>query len=460
MDSVLKRALKGIIPTKKEEKDMQKISRKLLIAVGKFADKHNADTILAGSITRNTWLKEKKEIDIFVAFPDNLPDKDLATIGLQIGKAAIKSMGGRHIISYAQHPYVRGFVGKYQVDIVPCYKLDSADKIKSAVDRTPFHVKFIEKNMRSEQANDVRLLKQFCKSAGVYGADLKTEGLSGYMCDLLIIKYGSFSNTIKNISNWKAGSVITLQNEVAQKFENAPLVLIDPVDSKRNVAAAVSPKNFEFLVSRAKNFCKKPSDKFFTIQKRKPMERPEFLKLKKLRGTSVIAVAFKPPKVVSDILWPQMRRFVERMGQMLRENDFKPMNCAGWSDEKNIAIAIFEMEVNNLPNIKKKVGPSVFAHTNSQNFIEHYAKNPVRKPYVEGVNWVVETGRKHVNAAYYMLDVLKQNQKTLEAVGIPSHIAEYICKGSKIAVDEKIYGLIKNNKEAKTFIRNFFGYVS
>ncbi len=457
MDTVLRKALKRIIPTRSEETTMQKISRKLLIAVGKFADKYGAETILAGSITRNTWLREKKEIDIFVAFPENFPEKGLETIGLQIGKAAIKSTGGRHIISYAQHPYVRGFVGKYQVDIVPCYKLESADKIKSAVDRTPFHVKFIEKNMRSEQANDVRLLKQFCKSAGVYGADLKTEGLSGYMCDLLVIKYGSFSNAIKNISNWKAGNVITLQNEVAQKFENSPLVVIDPVDSKRNVAAAVSAKNFELLVSRAKEFCKKPSDKFFTIQKHRPMEKIEFLKLMESRGTRVIAFAFKPPKVVSDILWPQLRRFVERMNQMMKENDFKPMNCAGWSDEKNLAVAIFEMEVYSLPNIKKKVGPSVFAHTNAQNFIEHYAINSVRNPYVEGVNWVAETRRKHVNAAYYMLDVLKQNRKTLEAVGVPSHIAESICKGSKIAVDEKIYGLVKNNKEAKIFLRKFFG---
>ncbi len=456
MDKVLLGVLKKIIPTRSEEKSMQKVSRKLLIAVGKFADKYSAETILAGSITRNTWLRDKKEIDIFVAFPESLSEKELETVGLQIGKDAIKSAGGRYIISYAQHPYVRGFVGKYQVDVVPCYRLVSLEKIKSAVDRTPFHVKFIEKNMSSGQANDVRLLKQFCKSAGVYGADLKTEGLSGYMCDLLIIKYGSFSNTIKNISNWKAGDVITIQSEPRQKFENSPLVLIDPVDLKRNVAAAVSAKNFELLVSRANEFCKKPSDKFFIAQKHKPLEMREFLKMQKMRGTVVIALAFRPPKVVADILWPQLRRFVERMGQLMRENDFKPMNCAGWSDEKQTSIALFEMEVNDLPNIKKKTGPSVFAHANARDFIDHYEKNSVRKLYVEGVNWVVETKRKHTDAAYYMLSVLKQNRKKLESIGIPGYIASSICKGSKIAVDGKIYGLIKSNEEAKIFMRRFF----
>ena len=455
MQSVLRKALKRILPSKRESEEMKKISRRLLIAVGKFADKYGAETILAGSITRNTWLREKKEIDIFVALPESVSEKDLGQIGLSIGKAAIKSVGGRHVVSYAQHPYVRGFVGKFQVDVVPCYKLASADRIKSAVDRTPFHVKYIEKNMRSEQSNDVRLLKQFFKSAGVYGADLKTEGLSGYMCDLLVIKYGSFEKSINAIANWKAGAFITLDNKPSQQKFGAPLVLIDPVDEKRNVAAAVSAKNFELLVARAKEFCKRPSEKFFLMPRESPITRPEFLKIQKQRGTVVIAVIFKPPKVVADILWPQMRRTAERISQMLKENDFRVMNRGSWSDEKNTALFLFEMDVHSLPNVKKRIGPSIFAGSNARNFIEHYMKNSVRKPYVEGVNWVAETTRNHMNATYYLLDVLKQNQKKLESIGIPSYIAASICIGSKIAVDEKIYGLIKSDKDAKIFLRKF-----
>ncbi|MBI3412644.1 MAG: CCA tRNA nucleotidyltransferase [Candidatus Aenigmarchaeota archaeon] len=457
MESVLRKALKRITPSKAEEAAMQKVSRKLLIEVGKFADKHGAETILAGSITRNTWLKEKKEIDIFVAFPESLSEKDLERTGLSIGKAAIKSAGGRHVISYAQHPYVRGFVGKFQVDIVPCYKLSSSDKIKSAVDRTPFHVKYIEKNMRASQANDVRLLKQFCKSAGVYGADLKTEGLSGYMCDLLIIRYGSFENAIESIANWRAGTRITLQGEQDAKFENAPLTFIDPVDPNRNVAAAVSAKSFAALVSRATEFCAKPSEKFFLMRKEKPLEKSEFIKIRKSRGSSIIAIIFKPPKVVADILWPQLRRAAERINQMLKENDFKAMNYAAWSDEKNAGIIIFEMEVHELPNIKKRTGPSVFAHSNTRGFIEHYMKNSARKPYVEGLNWVAETKRKHTNAPDYILNVLKQSKKKLESSGMPSYISESISKGFKMAADEKVYGLVNSNKGAKAFLRKFFG---
>ncbi|MBI4176882.1 MAG: CCA tRNA nucleotidyltransferase [Candidatus Aenigmarchaeota archaeon] len=457
MDDVLRKVLKKITPSGKEEDGMRKISRRLLIAVGKFADKYGAETILAGSITRNTWLREKKEIDIFVALPESVQEKDVEKIGLSIGKSAVKSVGGRHVISYAQHPYVRGFVGKFQVDIVPCYKLQSADRIRSAVDRTPFHVKYIEKNMRPEQAGDVRLLKQFFKSSGIYGADLKTEGFSGYMCDLLIIKYGSFGNTMKAVADWKAGTFITLDDKQTDQKFSAPLVLIDPVDAKRNVAAAVSAKNFELLIRMAGEFLKKPSVNFFAIPKYRPIERNEFLDIQKRRGTQTVAVTFKPPKVVPDILWPQLRRAADRLSQMLKENDFRVMNSGAWSDEKSLCALVFEMEVHSLPNVKKRVGPSIFVHSNARNFVEHYAKSAVRRPYVENTNWVAETVRKHTDAAYYILNVLKQNRKKLEIIGIPSHIAVSICSGSKIAVDENFYGLIKSNREARIFLGKFFG---
>ncbi|MBI1972186.1 MAG: CCA tRNA nucleotidyltransferase [Candidatus Aenigmarchaeota archaeon] len=456
MKGVLRKALKRILPGRKDGEEIKKISRRLLIEVGKFADKYGAETILAGSITRNTWMKEKKEIDIFVAFPESVKEDELGNIGLSIGRAAIKSVGGRHTVSYAQHPYVRGFVGKYQVDIVPCYKLSSADKIKSAVDRTPFHVKYIEKNMRPEQANDVRLLKQFCKAAGVYGADLKTEGFSGYICDLLIIKYGSFENAINSIAGWKAGTIITLDSRpVRQKF-SSPMALIDPVDPNRNVAAAVSAKSFEALVSRADDFCKKPSEKFFFPPEEKPLGRAEFAKLRRSRDAKLIAIVFKPPKVVADILWPQLRRAAERIDHMLRENDFASMNRDVWSDGKSTGIILFEMAVHKLPNVKKRVGPPIFAHSNARNFVAHYMKNSVRRPYIEGINWVAETERKHTEAAAYLSELLKAGQKNLEETGIPSYIAASVSRGFKIAEDEKIYKSARA-PGAKIFLRKFFG---
>ncbi len=456
MENLIRRVLKKISPDKRESEEIKKISVSFLEAVRKYAEKYSAETILAGSITRDTWLRDKREIDIFVAFPENITEEQLEKIGLDIGKKAIKSIGGRYIVSYAQHPYVHGKAGKYEVDIVPCYKLQSAENIKSAVDRTPFHVRFIEENMDANQSGDVRLLKQFCKSAGVYGADLKTEGIPGYMCDLLIIKYGSFANAIKSISAWKPGHRITFNDAKSSvKFDNQPLILIDPVDPKRNVAAAMSPKNFEKLVRSARDFCKKPSEKFFEIIPKKPMEKAEFRKLVRARNTSIISIIFRPPKVVPDIVWPQLRRASERLAGMLKENEFRVMNRSSWTDENKIAVIMLEMEVFHLPNIKKMTGPSVFAHANAKNFIEHYSSEHV-KPHIEGASWVVEIKRKHIEASEYIRSKLKRDKKTLAEMGIPSHIANSIHSGFKITEDDGVYKTINPNKNAKAFVREFF----
>ncbi len=124
------------------------------------------------------------------------------------------------------------------VDLVPCYHVDSATRIQSAVDRTPFHTRYITDRING-LIDDVLLLKQFTKAGGIYGSDQMTEGFSGYLCELLILYYGGFTPLIRAAATWRPGLVIDIENHVAKKFDE-PLVVIDPVDPKRNVAAAVS----------------------------------------------------------------------------------------------------------------------------------------------------------------------------------------------------------------------------
>ena len=94
-------------------------------------------------------------------------------------------------IRYAEHPYVHGIVKGVEVDVVPCYRLKDASRIKSAVDRTPFHHEWLKDRIKGKE-NEVRLLKGFLKANGLYGAEYKVRGFSGYLCELLIMFYGSF----------------------------------------------------------------------------------------------------------------------------------------------------------------------------------------------------------------------------------------------------------------------------
>ena len=84
-------------------------------------------------------------------------------------------------------------------------------------------------NLRPEQHDQVRLLKQFLKGIGVYGADAKVCGFSGYLAELLVLRYGDFDQAIVAGVSWTAGTVLSMAEEAGSGFRT-PLVFIDPVD--------------------------------------------------------------------------------------------------------------------------------------------------------------------------------------------------------------------------------------
>ena len=100
---------------------------------------------------------------------------------------------------------------------------------------------------------EVRLLKKFMQGIGVYGAEIKVGGFSGYLCELLIMKYGSFAETVEAFANYNKRVIIDIENYYADRQNELsllfpePLVIVDPVDKGRNVASAVQPaKTLQF----------------------------------------------------------------------------------------------------------------------------------------------------------------------------------------------------------------------
>jgi tRNA nucleotidyltransferase (CCA-adding enzyme) len=463
---ILKRILVKVTPQQKDKKELKKLARKALKLTNQFAKKYKAKAILAGSITRDTWMPDKKEFDIFVLFPESMSEKKMEKLGLEIGKKVIRKLGGKFLIEYAEHPYVSGLVNDIDIDIVPCYALKTLEKIKSAVDRTPFHVRYLEKNLPLELSKEVRLLKQFLKVNGLYGADLKTQGFSGYVCELLIIKYKSFLRLLRNATKWKPGEIIDLEKFYSKKdypklrkiFKNQPLILLDPTDKKRNTAAALSIYNFFKFKKIANDFLKNPSQSFFEPKKITPISEKELKKKKIERGMEIIFVRFKPPKVIPDILWPQLRKFAERLQKILEEQkyEFKVFGKDVYTNEKDLAIVLLEMEVSQLPPIQKRIGPLIFDLDDSKRFLNKHKKALVG-PYVEDKFWVVEIRRKFLDAKQKLKDSLDKSLRILKAKGIPNFIAEQITKGFEIfSENEKIIQLIKKNPEFGIFLRKYF----
>lgn len=461
---VLTDVLKKIKPASGEKKRLEELSRKTLEVAKEEAKKFQAKAILAGSITRDTWLPDKCEFDIFVIFPKNTPEERLEEFGLKLGKAVIEKLGGEYWTEYAQHPYIRGIAEGVQIDIVPCYEVESGEKIKSAVDRTPFHVEYLNKHLPRELSDDVRLLKRFLKANGVYGADAKTEGFSGYICELLIITYGTFTDVLKAVVDWIPGEIIDVENywdkkdyrKLRRKFKNQVLIIIDPVDKNRNAAAAVSAQSFYKFKKEAKKFLEKPSPDLFIEKEIRPLTEEKFRKHIDKRGTELILLKFKSPDVVPDILWPQLRKITSRLEGILKEYEFSVMRSDCWTDEKDFAIILLEMEVSKLPLINKRIGPLVFDLDDSDNFIKKYEKDVLTGPFIEGNTWCVEVERKWKDAKEKLVDSLRESEGILKAKGIPNHVAEEIAKGFEIAGIKKVEELMEKNKEFAVFLRKYF----
>ncbi len=151
---------------------------------------------IQGSIAKDTWLPGDRDIDIFIILPRDYINKikDGSIINDLISIAIESNINWS--IRYAQHPYIQLLINDFEIDVVPCIRINPGEKPLTAADRTPLHTEFVNSRL-GQRTTDVRLLKAFFKSVGIYGAEIRVQGFSGYVSELLIIYYGSFLNTIK-----------------------------------------------------------------------------------------------------------------------------------------------------------------------------------------------------------------------------------------------------------------------
>lgn len=446
---------KRFVPTNKEREYTKKLQGEILEYLNeKYTKIFGFKPMFCGSIAKDTWLPGHKDFDLFLLFRPNLNKKKLEEYGLMVGKTLAKDFKGNYKIKYAEHPYVRAVIKDHYVDIVPAYEV-GPKKIKSSVDRTPHHVRYVKKYLDPETENEARFLKQFCKGIGVYGSSLKIEGFSGYLCELLIVRYGSFENVLRGSLKWEVGYVIDIKKhykKLDKKFKGDVLRVVDPVDKNRNVASVLSTKNFLFFKKMAKKFLKKPSEDFFYPRESKPIELKELEDKIKERGTNFILVKFQTPDVIEDIFWPQFRKAKKRLVRLLKNHEFEVLRSGLWSGFEN-SVIILEMEISELPNIRKRIGPKIIDMDNSAKFHKRYEG---KKFYIEDSRWVVEHPRRFKSAVELLREFLTGKEKELKAKGIPKNIAKEIGNDVEIADSKDVFRVFRRYYDLRVFMRNYF----
>lgn len=380
---ILEEVSRRITPTDDEKEKELEVVRKIIRRIS--GSRRGIKALLCGSLARDTHLRGERDLDIFVLFNKNVPKQEFEKEGIKVGLEALA--GYEHWLEYSEHPYVKGIVDGYEVEIVPCYKVKKACELKSSVDRSPFHARFLKRNLKPEQRKEARLLKAFMKGIGCYGADISKEGFSGYLAELLILKYGDFISCIKAASEWRPGLRIALDEKHLRKCDAlGNLVFPDPTDPKRNVASAVSLEQFARFVAASKAFLKRPSKKFFFGEKKKKISKANAIRAIKKRNLVVVKIDLKTLRG-RDTIHGQMKRFKNLVSGWLKRNGFLVLN-EGVIDLESTVYCAVEVEEKKLGNLKKITGPPVFDERNVAAFLKKH-KKIVSGPRIENDRIVI-----------------------------------------------------------------------
>ena len=433
MKSILNSAKKEATPPKKLQEQKLRIARKACDLIGQTIEKYPqiVGFELGGSYAKGTWLAEKADIDIFVKFNKKTSESNFTDLGTKIGFQSLKKY--KPYTRYAEHPFVEAVIDGTKVNIVPCYDVNKGEW-QSATDRSIYHTKFMSQKLSDSMKGEVRILKKFFHHIGVYGAEIAKEGFSGYVSEVLISYFGSFEKTIKKISELKKGQVI---GKSGKKFDSY-VVIIDPVDSNRNLGTAISVDNLGKFVLASREFLKKPSKKFF----KKPTSK------RSVKNTDkIIVTQFRFKARSDDIIWGQIKRASNALKTQLELGGFSVLRNSAVKDENGNAALIFLLHAKKIESSLVRSGPEISSKEHCKKFISANRKK-------SQLMWINDDGRiqslqkrKHNDVKLFLRDILKNNLKNS---GIPRGLEKDFKRGVKVIDASKVS--TKSIKEAITDI--------
>jgi tRNA nucleotidyltransferase (CCA-adding enzyme) len=438
--AIHKEILKKITPTPLDRAKIKALAETLQRKV-EVACRENgitAEVRIEGSVAKDTWLREEPEIDVFMRLSPTIPRRSFGEISLKIARKATEN-ASKQVERFAEHPYLEAFIDDVRLNIVPCYDVKPGEWL-SATDRTPFHTDYVKKRLDERLRGEVRVLKKFLKGVGVYGAEIKTGGFSGYLCELLLVHYKSFTATLQAFAGYTQRIAIDIEcfyggreRELNRLFPE-PLVTVDPVDKTRNVASAVQPQKLYTLVAAARAFLKTPDKKFFYPPKITALTPKALGRELKNRGEALVFLPLENVETIPDVLWGQLYKTKRALRKLAMLNDFKVLRDAVWSDEKTFSVFTLEKEC--------------------EKFLSKYTSNggAVSGPLIEDGRWVVELRRRFTDVA----ELLKEN---LGGGGRNIGVAEVMSQAFKekleVLVDNDVLELYRINSGFAEFLTSF-----
>ncbi len=390
----MKKVLENILPKTEEKSVLKKYIEEI---INKFKSLKNVKFVIGGSYAKGTWLSENKEADIFAKFNyEKYRDKDISKeLKKLLDKKKIKVE-----IVHGSRDYYHFMEEGVLFEIIPVLDIRDYRKALNVTDVSPLHVNYVKKNTDKKLKNEIRLLKQFCKSNGVYGAESYIKGFSGYVLEVLIIHYGSFKKLLNAAKKWKDKEVLDpakhykTKNEALLNLDSSkkvsPLIIIDPVQKNRNVAAALNKKSFNEFISLSKLY--DGSESFFMKKE---------ISLNKLKGYNIFKIT--PLEGKKDIVGAKLLKALEKTKNSIEREGLKVYDY-GWKWEE---YAYFWFKTDKtLPSRIKHYGPKTSMKKHGEAFRKKWKGKKLKK---EKGKYYVVIKRGKIYSKDIIQDILKRS---------------------------------------------------
>jgi len=372
--------LKEVKPDNLEVKETtSKVNEFLKLINSKLKD---GKAIVGGSFAKGTWLKGNYDIDVFVVFNDG---KNLSE---RLEKGVKASFKKYERIHGSRDYFLVEFKG-LSFELVPVVNIKKSEDAQNITDISLLHVKYVKANSSLKLQDEIRIAKHFLKVNNCYGAETYIGGFSGYLTELLVIYYGSFSSFIKKAKDWKYGNRINLEEK--DNFSNSqefPLVVIDPVHASRNVAAALREEKFDLFVKLCNDFVKSKFNVKYFVEKKVDLDKYDLvIKVQPLLGNK-------------DVVGTKMLKCFEMISKKLSEFG---VSKSGWFWNTD-AYFYFNIKNKKLDKTYKHYGPPLKFEKEVENFKKKYKKNKVS---VEKGRVFVILDREFTDAKAFVKNLIK-----------------------------------------------------
>lgn len=399
--------LREIRPRPEDREKVGRILNWVLRELGRFIETREpgARVRVEGSYAKDTWLRTSPEVDVFLILPR---DRGREFLRETLFPQLLQWFSGHNPTTrYSEHPYLVIRREGVEVEIVPALEQSEPGRPLTAVDRTPLHTEYVRSRARDPSLRDeIRLSKQFARNLGLYGAEIAVEGFSGYLLELLTIHYGGFRSLLRNAASWRPPVILDPANHyngdhraIVRRFGDKPMIVVDPVDPQRNVAAALSlDRMAEFSIS-AHLYLTKPSIYYFFLPPLDPLELKRLASTMEPYSQNTLLIRIKLAKPQApDNLWGQVKRLARNVENHLGRTGYTVIRCRPRAGEEgDQALIACLLEAPTLPQLHTLQGPPFEKKENVVRFIEKHMHTPGAGPWVRGGRLHTFVQRRRIN---------------------------------------------------------------